>query len=89
MLGGTEIYRARRQGLGVQLLRNRLVAGAAMILICVKCAARFGSAGELPAVCPACEQETTWTNAPTEPKVAWNVSAGDRCFMRSIRVSAE
>jgi hypothetical protein len=61
------------------------------ILYCRKCSVGYGSAGEVPPVCPACERETTWTTAPKkrDPAAPWTLSVMDARFLRSIRIDAE
>jgi hypothetical protein len=63
------------------------------ILYCRKCSVGYGSVGEVPRVCPACVEETTWTTAPKvkkrEPRVPWTLSTMDARFLRSIRIDAE
>lgn len=65
---------------------------ATVTLYCKKCSAGYASLGEVPRVCPACEQETSWTTAmpmSSDPRVPYEVSLNDRRFLRSLRISPE
>lgn len=63
---------------------------ASVILYCRGCNQAYVSVGELPAVCPSCEQPTKWStvsmraSAPTLP-----LSVSDRTFLRSLRIAPQ
>ena len=62
---------------------------AGLTIWCTKCHAGYGSVGEIPAVCPSCSAETTWTTfaPPSVPRVQWTLTLNDRRFLRSVRIA--
>lgn len=67
---------------------------AATILYCTRrdCRAGYASLGEVPRICPACQQDTRWTTvAPIadHPNTPFRVNINDRRFLRSLRISSE
>lgn len=60
-------------------------------LWCTKCAVGYASvAGDLPKVCPRCDQETVWTTlAPQSARsYDWVLNVNDKRFLRSLRIEA-
>lgn len=65
---------------------------ATVVIYCKKCGIGYASLGEIPATCPACDQETSWTTVPPSsdtPTVAYKLTVNDRRFLRSYRIAAE
>lgn len=56
-----------------------------VVLYCVKCAAGYGSLGEIPPRCPACGRETRWTTTPPRadtPKIPYTLNASDKKLLK-------
>ena len=92
----TRVAGARRRDLGVLVLReDRPRAGDAMsrILYCRHCAVGYGSvAGDMPSVCPHCEQQASWTTmAPEQParRTVLALSEADRRLLRRLRIAED
>lgn len=47
------------------------------------CGVGYAYGGELPTVCPRCDQPAKWTTVPP-----WVLTAMDRRFLTSLRISA-
>lgn len=67
---------------------------SARILFCTRCGSGYGSIGEIPPRCPACDRVTTWsTSAPVqpmpEPRVRWELNVNDRRLLRSLRIQSD
>ena len=81
--------------LGLVLRDVQLVAGAArVILYCkrVDCGAGYASVGEVPQVCPSCNQPTRWGGSPAHAQdgtAALVLTEKDRRFLRSYRIDPE
>lgn len=61
---------------------------SAKIYWCARCHAGYASVGELPHVCPNCEQPAFWLSfTESSPLVAWELTYNDRQFLRQIRVT--
>lgn len=64
-----------------------------VVLFCKACWTGYGSAGDVPQVCPACLCPTTWTvfyDPPTSyPKRKWALSGDDQDFLRVNRIRPE
>ncbi len=60
-----------------------------MTFWCVLCQEKYTIAGKVPAICPACKRETTWTTAMAEPRVAWETSLMDLRFLKQLHISRE
>lgn len=60
------------------------------ILYCRHCSTGYGSIGEVPLKCPACDRVTTWTAyfPQPEPKVPYTLSINDHKFLRSLRIQS-
>jgi hypothetical protein len=72
------------------LYREGLKMGAT-ILYCQRCHSGYGSIGEVPLRCPACDQVTSWsTTAPVivapEPQTPWKIGINDARFLKSIKI---
>ena len=73
--------------MSVPRVRGRLLGAPMMaitLLWCTKCFVGYACQGELPAVCPQCEQATRWTT--TQP---YAVTENDATFLKSIRIRPE
>lgn len=62
------------------------------LIVCRLCGTGYASIGEVPPVCPACEQETTWTTVPSgyaAPKPDYKLTLNDMRFLRSMKILAD
>jgi hypothetical protein len=72
--------------------RLRREAMPPMVLYCEhkECGQPYASLGEMPLVCPACEQETTWSTEPVEAgqsgeaSTPWQLTQRDVIFLRWV-----
>lgn len=64
---------------------------AALTIFCKRCHVGYAAIGSIPAVCPACEQETSWTTTwPHEdPRFPFSLTVDDRRFLRSLRITGD
>lgn len=73
----------------VRCLRGEL----AVILYCRRegCGAGYGSAGEVPLVCPSCQQPTRWGSSPPRAvdSFALALTAADRRMLRGLKIDPE
>lgn len=62
---------------------------SAITIFCRRCQVGYAVSGPVPAICPACEEETTWTTVwPKEHEdLQFRLTDDDRAFLRSIRIS--
>jgi hypothetical protein len=60
-------------------------------LWCVLCGVGYASLGEVPAVCPECNQETRWNTSPPyqPPRAHYVLSYNDRRFLRSLGIQTD
>jgi len=64
---------------------------ASIYLICTKCWSGYGSVGEVPVTCPACNQVTRWvTKFPVDvPSVRYVLNVEDTKLLRSFKIDPE
>lgn len=61
---------------------------ALVTIFCKSCWAGYASLGEIPAICPNCEQETTWTTFARQagPTTPYRLTVDDRRFLRETKI---
>ena len=72
---------------------RRMRGRVAVILYCRRegCGAGYGSVGEVPAVCPSCQQPTRWGSSPPRAvdSFALALTDEDRRVLRSYKIDPE
>lgn len=59
-------------------------------LWCRKCSHGYASvAGDVPRVCPACDQKTVWSTLAPTTVDGWTLTLNDRRFLKAIGVEAD
>ena len=77
------------------VLRRLQLELAGVILYCRRCHQAYGSAGELPVVCPSCQQPTRWgtspphSQAPAADRPPLRFTRDDVAFLRAMRIDPE
>jgi len=65
----------------------------ARLLYCTLCSIGYASvAGDVPTICPGCDQETVWTTmAPVSdvPRCAWDVTPYDRRLLKQLHIEVD
>lgn len=78
------------------VLRGLQLELARVILYCRRCHQAYGSAGELPVVCPSCQQPTRWGTTPPHSQAPADAARpplrftrDDVTFLRALCIDPE
>ena len=68
-----------------------MIVGEPLTLWCIKCWAGYASIGDIPAVCPGCDQETRWTTRVpvASPRVPYRLTRDDVRFLTTVGIKPD